>query len=51
MQRYLGMIKRVLRNQDPLRDALVLNATNITIPTTAKLEKVKKLGTVLEHCR
>lgn len=47
----LEVIKRVLRNQEPLRDALALHPTNVTIPTTAELEKLKKLETVLEHCR
>lgn len=47
----LEMIKHVLRNQEPLRDALALHPTNVTMPTTAEVEKLKKLETVLEHCR
>nr|XP_054591163.1 E3 SUMO-protein ligase ZBED1-like [Nothobranchius furzeri] len=47
----LEMIKRVLRNQEPLRAALAQQATTITMPTSAELEKLKKLETVLEHCR
>ncbi|XP_025761605.1 zinc finger BED domain-containing protein 1-like [Oreochromis niloticus] len=47
----LEMIKHVLRNQEPLTGALALHTTNVTMPTTAELEKLKKLETVLEHCR
>ena len=45
------MMRRVLRNQDPLRDALALHATNVAMPTTAEQDNLKKLETVLEHCR
>ncbi|KAL4008846.1 hypothetical protein ACER0C_002698 [Sarotherodon galilaeus] len=47
----LEMIEHVLRNQEPLTGALALHTTNVTMPTTAELEKLKKLETVLEHCR
>lgn len=47
----LEMIRRVQRNEQPLRDALALHATNISMPTTDELDKLKKLETVLEHCR
>lgn len=47
----LEMIRRILRNQDPLRDALALHATKITMPTPVELDKLQKLETVLEPCR
>lgn len=47
----LEMIKRVQRNQEPLRDALALHASNINMPTAAEFDKLKRLETVLEHCR
>lgn len=47
----LEMIKRVQRNQEPLRDALALHASNINMPTAAELDKLKRLETVLEQCR
>lgn len=47
----LEMIKRVQRNAEPLRDALALHSTNVTLPTTAELEKLKKLEAALEQCR
>nr|XP_055040804.1 E3 SUMO-protein ligase ZBED1-like [Misgurnus anguillicaudatus] len=47
----LEMISRVHRNQEPLRDALALHANNINMPTTAEMEKLKRLENVLEHCR
>uniref|UniRef100_A0AAV2JXP4 Uncharacterized protein n=1 Tax=Knipowitschia caucasica TaxID=637954 RepID=A0AAV2JXP4_KNICA len=45
------MIKRVQRNAEPLRDALALHTTNVTIPTATELEKMKKLEAALEQCR
>ena len=47
----LEMIKCVLRNAEPLRDALALRATNVCMPTATELEILKKLEAVLEHCR
>ncbi|XP_060792633.1 E3 SUMO-protein ligase ZBED1-like [Neoarius graeffei] len=47
----LEMIKRVNRNVEPLREALALNSTKVTMPTATELEKTKKLEAVLEHCR
>lgn len=47
----LEMIKHVQRNQEPQRDVLALHATNITMPTTAELDKLWKSEKVLEHCR
>ncbi|XP_060766177.1 E3 SUMO-protein ligase ZBED1-like [Neoarius graeffei] len=47
----LEMIKRVNRNVEPLRGALALNSTKVTIPTAIELEKTKKLEAALEHCR
>ncbi|RVE68512.1 hypothetical protein OJAV_G00093430 [Oryzias javanicus] len=47
----LEMIKRILRNVEPLRDALAEHATNVTMPTPAELDKLKKLEEVLEHCK
>lgn len=47
----LEMIKRVLRNQQPLRAALALQTTTVAMPTTPELEKLQRLETVLEHCR
>lgn len=47
----LEMITRILRNQEPLRDALALHATKVSMPTAAELDKLKRLATVLEHCR
>ncbi|XP_057179364.1 E3 SUMO-protein ligase ZBED1-like [Triplophysa rosa] len=47
----LEMIKRIQRNQEPLREALTLHASNINMPTAAELDKLKRLETVLEHCR
>jgi len=47
----LEMIKRILRNQQPLRDVLALQTTNVTMPTTAELAKLQQLETVLEPCR
>ncbi|KAK7890934.1 hypothetical protein WMY93_022897 [Mugilogobius chulae] len=40
------MIRRITRNEQPLRDALTLHD-----PTAAELDKLKKLETILEHCR
>uniref|UniRef100_A0A3B3DTM8 BED-type domain-containing protein n=1 Tax=Oryzias melastigma TaxID=30732 RepID=A0A3B3DTM8_ORYME len=37
----LEMIKRILRNVEPLRDALAQHATNVTMPTPAELDKLK----------
>uniref|UniRef100_A0AAV2MH39 Uncharacterized protein n=1 Tax=Knipowitschia caucasica TaxID=637954 RepID=A0AAV2MH39_KNICA len=45
------MIKRVQRNAEPLRDALALHKTNVTMPTATELEKMKKLEAALEQCR
>uniref|UniRef100_A0AAV2KJU4 Uncharacterized protein n=1 Tax=Knipowitschia caucasica TaxID=637954 RepID=A0AAV2KJU4_KNICA len=45
------MIKRVQRNAEPLRDALALHKTNVTMPTATELEKMKKLQAALEQCR
>ena len=47
----LEMIKRVLRNADPLRAALALHTPAVAMPTAAELEKLKRLEAVLEHCR
>lgn len=47
----LEMVKSVRRNEQPLRDVLALQKTNIAMPTTAELEKLQKLETLLEPCR
>ncbi|KAK0131514.1 Glycerol-3-phosphate acyltransferase 1, mitochondrial [Merluccius polli] len=47
----LEMIRRILRNQEPLRDTLALHATKVTMPTAAELDKLQKLEAVLEPCR
>ncbi len=47
----LEMIRRILRNQEPLRDALALHATKATMPTAVELDKLQKLEAVLEPCR
>ncbi|KAI7801397.1 putative zinc finger BED domain-containing protein 1-like [Triplophysa rosa] len=47
----LEMIKRIQRNKEPLRETLTLHASNINMPTAAELDKLKRLETVLEHCR
>ncbi|XP_062381388.1 E3 SUMO-protein ligase ZBED1-like [Sardina pilchardus] len=47
----LEMIKRVQRNQEPLRDVLAQQKNNVTMPTKAELEKLQKLELLLEPCR
>ncbi|KAG7485255.1 hypothetical protein JOB18_006383 [Solea senegalensis] len=44
------MVERILENQKPLRDALALHATNVTVATTARLDNMKKFGDG-EDCR
>ncbi|KAK0143399.1 hypothetical protein N1851_018470 [Merluccius polli] len=46
----LEMVKCLQINQEPLRDALDLHKTNITMPTNAELEKLQRLEALLELC-
>ncbi|XP_062251826.1 zinc finger BED domain-containing protein 4-like [Platichthys flesus] len=46
----LDMIKSIRRNEQPLRDVLTTN-TKIVMPTTAEMDKLKRLETLLEPCR
>ncbi|CAJ1081194.1 E3 SUMO-protein ligase ZBED1-like [Xyrichtys novacula] len=43
----LEMIRSILRNQEPLRDALALHPTKVTMPTAAELDKLQKYVTEL----
>ncbi|KAK9513174.1 hypothetical protein VZT92_026732 [Zoarces viviparus] len=45
------MIKSVRRNEQPLRDVLTTHNTKIAMPTTAEMEKLQRLETLLEPCR
>ncbi|CAL8333437.1 unnamed protein product [Merluccius merluccius] len=47
----LEMVKCLQINQEPLRDALDLHKTNVTMPTNAELEKLQRLEALLELCR
>ncbi|KAM3850330.1 E3 SUMO-protein ligase ZBED1-like, partial [Diretmus argenteus] len=47
----LEMVKCIQRNQEPLRDALALHPTKVTMPTAAELDKLQRLETVLEPCK
>lgn len=46
----LDMVKSIRRNEQPLRAALTTN-TKIAMPTTAEMEKLQRLETLLEPCR
>ncbi|CAJ1057726.1 E3 SUMO-protein ligase ZBED1-like [Xyrichtys novacula] len=43
----LEMIRSILRNQEPLSDALALHPTKVTMPTAAELDKLQKYVTEL----
>ncbi|XP_068577816.1 E3 SUMO-protein ligase ZBED1-like [Cebidichthys violaceus] len=47
----LDMIKSVRRNEQPLRDVLTTHNTKIAMPTTAEMDELQRLETLLEHCR
>ncbi|XP_031723827.1 zinc finger BED domain-containing protein 1-like [Anarrhichthys ocellatus] len=47
----LDMIKSVRRNEQPLRDVLTTQDTEIAMPTTAEMDNLQRLETLLEHCR
>lgn len=47
----LDMIKSVRRNEQPLRDVLTTHNTKIAMPTTAEMDKLQRLETLLEPCR
>uniref|UniRef100_A0A3Q3NKF3 Uncharacterized protein n=1 Tax=Labrus bergylta TaxID=56723 RepID=A0A3Q3NKF3_9LABR len=46
----LGVIKGIHRNKQPLRDVLTTH-TKIAMPTTAEMDKLQRLETLLEPCR
>ena len=46
----LDMIKSIRRNEQPLRDVLTTN-TKVVMPTTAEMDKLQRLETLLEPCR
>ncbi|XP_013889025.1 zinc finger BED domain-containing protein 1 [Austrofundulus limnaeus] len=47
----LNMIKSVIRNEQPLRQVLATHKTKMSMPTTAEMDKLKRLETLLEPCR